>query len=32
MELTLKPYDGIVNIKIGMIREDISNILNILPE
>lgn len=32
MELILKPYDGIGNIKIGMTREEISNVLNILPE
>ena len=32
MELILNPYEGIGNIKIGMTKDDISNILNIIPE
>nr|WP_317333714.1 hypothetical protein [uncultured Romboutsia sp.] len=32
MELILNPYEGIGNIKIGMTKNDISNILNITPE
>ena len=32
MELILNPYEGIGNIKIGMTKEEISTILNIIPE
>ena len=32
MELILNPYEGIGNIKIGMTKDEISTILNIIPE
>ena len=32
IKLILNPYEGVGNIKIGMTKDDISNVLNITPK